>query len=115
MIKRVPKGWVAPEISFILNEEAERQTVTALETYEEQLEVWQRAYDELYDKTETYRADTEARWVRVMKNIKEMETAHAAEVKAAKKKARSPGWGVFAGFGHEGDAVIGVGLVWKVF
>ena len=99
-IERVPAGWVAPEISYVLNEEAERQTIIAIETYEEKLILWQNAYEELYRKAEAYRLDMESRWARVMQEIRDMEVAHKQELKAARSKARSPGFGVFAGFGY---------------
>ena len=117
-IERVPAGWVAPEISYVLNEEAERQTIIALETYEEKLILWQNAYDELYQKAENYRLDMESRWAKVMQEIRDMETAHKKELRAARSKARSPGVGVFAGFGYsdgEFNPTVGVGLVWRWF
>ena len=114
MIERVPAGWVAPEISYVLNEEAERQTIIALETYEEKLILWQNAYDELYQKAESYRLDMESRWIRVMRDIEDMKTMHKKELKAARSRARSPGVGVFAGFGYsdgEFNPTVGVGIV----
>lgn len=118
MIERVPAGWIAPEISYVLNEEAERQTIIAIETYEEKLILWQNAYDELYQKAENYRLDMESRWTRVMRDIEDMKTMHKKELKAAKARARSPGVGVFAGFGYsdgEFNPTVGVGVVWRWF
>ena len=118
-IERVPAGWVAPEISYVLNEEAERQTIIALETYEEKLTLWQNAYEELYRKAETYRLDMESRWARVMQEIRDMEVAHKKELRAARSKARSPGFGPFAGIAYTTDGdfrgVVGIGFVWRWF
>lgn len=118
MIERVPAGWIAPEIVYVLNEEAERQTIIALETYEEKLELWRDAYDTLYGKAEAYRADMEARWARVMRDIGDMRAAHGKALRAAESRARSPGFGVFAGVGYsngEFNPSVGIGVVWRWF
>jgi len=102
-----------------MNEEAARQTVIALETYEEKLALWQGAYDELYAKAEAYRLDSESRRARMASELKALEAAYNAELKAARRKSRSPGLGLFVGGGYGSgerfSAVVGLGVVWKIF
>lgn len=117
VIERVPAGWTAPKTFYVLDEEAERQTIIALETYEERLSIWRSAYEELYQKAETYRLDMESRWARVLREIEDMKTIHRKELSEAKSRTRSPGFGVFTGIGYSSsgnvESVVGVGIVWK--
>ena len=76
-------GWVAPEIVYVVDEEAVRQTVIALETYEARLSLWQNAYDELSASSEEYARDMETRWRKALSDLSALEARHKKELRRA--------------------------------
>lgn len=109
----VPEGWVAPEISYVANEEFAQKNVAAIETYQERLSLWQDAYFELSRESEAYATDMEARWRKALSDLNAMEKRHKQEL----RRARSPGFGPFAGIAYTTDGdfrgVVGIGFVWR--
>jgi hypothetical protein len=97
-----------------LNAEALSSLTAAAKTYRLERDAWEDAYQELSEKSERYAED-------MKKSITDLRRQLDDERKAWKstlRRARSPGFGVFAGAGYAGsgfEAVIGVGLVWRVF
>lgn len=113
-IRRVPPGWTAAKEAYVANEEAMRTVYAAIRTYREERDVWEQAYHELSGESEAFRKDMEARIAGLERTAAEERTAW----KAALRKAKSPGFGVFAGPSWDGDKVelaVGIGVVWKLF
>ena len=112
---RVPPGWTATEEGYFLNAEALASLTAAAKTYRLEREAWETAYYELSDKADEYRRVTEEQTAILKNQIDEERAAWRAET----RKARGPGFGVFAGVGYTGgggvEAVVGVGVVWKIF
>jgi hypothetical protein len=91
-----------------------RTIYSAIRTYREERDVWESAYYELSDKAEAFRSDLESQ-VALLRQ--QLETERSAW-RAAVRKGKSPGIGVFvgAGYTHGGvDAVVGIGVVWRLF
>lgn len=85
-----------------------------VQTYRIQSETWEKAYYEMNDKSQEFAKFQRERLSNLQKEI----DAERVEWKRAVRKAKGPGFGVFAGVGHTGsgvEAVVGVGVVWKLF
>jgi hypothetical protein len=114
VLVHVPPGWIAETEGYFLNTEALSNLTAASKTYRLERDAWEQAYYELFDKAERYRGTVESQLDELRKNLNN----ERASWRSALRKARSPGLGVFAGAGYTGngvEAVIGVGLVWKIF
>lgn len=111
---RVPPGWTAKEEGYFLNAEALSSLTAAAKTYRLERDAWESAYRELSGKSEAYAADMK----RSIAELRGQLDAERAAWKGELRRARSPGFGIFAGAGYTGsgvEAVVGVGVVWKVF
>ena len=86
-----------------------------IRTYREQSEYWEREHGALSDEFKVYIDKTNERLTGIETNIEAERRAWKNEI----RKAKLPGLGVFAGagYGSSGDlqAVIGVGLVWRLW
>jgi hypothetical protein len=91
------------------------QEITAMvQTYREEREIWAESYNDLSDKA-AYHAAEQRENLAALKNQLENERA---EWRKALRGAKKPGFGIFAGAGYTGsgyEAVIGVGVVWRLF
>lgn len=79
-------------------------------------ESYKAALDELYGEWQAFKGDMASQ----IAEVKDFLAAERTANKAALRRARSPGFGVFAGAGYvpvgsEVRFVVGIGLVWKVF
>ena len=107
---RVPPGWTASEEGYFLNVEALTELTAAAKTYRLERDAWERAYYELFERTEGYGRSLESQVVA----LKEEMAAESAAWRRKVSATRGPGLGVFAGYGTSG-ATVGVGLVWRLF
>ncbi len=109
----VPKGWVAPQIAYVASEEFSQETTESIEGYEERLSMWQEAYFELSRESEAYAKTMETRWRKALSDLNSLEKRHKREL----RRARSPGFGPFAGIAYTTDGdfrgVVGIGFVWR--
>lgn len=92
-----------------------RNMLIMVRTYREQAKYWESEHSALTTEFREYVERTNERLLNI-------ETGIAAERDAWKKaiqRAKAPGLGVFAGAGYgssgEMQAVVGVGLVWKIW
>ncbi len=92
-----------------------RNLLHMIRTYREKAEYWERKHGALSDEFKVYVDATNER-------LTGIESSIDAERKALKneiRKARLPGLGVFAGAGYgsagQVQAVVGVGLVWRLW
>jgi hypothetical protein len=114
VLKRVPPGWTAEEEGYYLNTEALSSLTAASKTYRLERDAWMKAYYELSDKSESFRGSVETQIKELRRQLDEERSAW----KSSLRKARSPGFGVFAGAGYAGgevEVVVGMGLVWRLF
>lgn len=79
-------------------------------------ETYKAALDDIQGEWRVFRGSIEEQ----ISAVKESLAAERTANKAALRRARSPGFGVFAGAGYapvgsEVRFVVGVGLVWRVF
>jgi hypothetical protein len=106
---------VTAEEGYLANEEALRTVYSAIRTYREERDAWERAYHELSERSESYASDMKRSLAGLQRALDEERAAWRSSL----RRARSPGFGVFAGVGYsaggEINAVAGVGLVWKIF
>lgn len=113
--KYVPPGWTATEPGYWGTEQDGRDTLQALRTYREERDAWERAFYRQKDENMAFKDTMEARFNDLEKNLSVERAGWKREV----RKARAPGFGIFAGYGFDshgdGNFVIGAGLVWKVF
>jgi hypothetical protein len=111
---RVPPGWTANEEGYYLNAEALASLTAASKTYRLERDAWEKAYYELSSESLQFSESLEAQMRELRRQIDDERSAWKSSI----RRARSPGFGVFAGAGYTGDgieAVVGVGLVWRLF
>ena len=111
----VPQGYSTPVEGYWLDVPTGRNLLHMIRTYREQKEYWEKAHGELTAEFKAYIDKTNER-------LTGIETSIEAERKAWKneiRKAKLPGVGVFAGAGYgsagQVQAVVGVGLVWRLW
>ena len=111
----VPQGYVSPAEGYWLDVPTGRNLLHMIRTYRERAEYWEAAHGALSAEFKAYIDKTNER-------LTTIETSIEAERKAWKneiRKARLPGLGVFAGAGYGSaghvQAVVGVGLVWRLW
>ena len=86
-----------------------------IRTYREQSEYWEREHGAISEEFRAYIDKTDERLTGIESNIEAERKAWKNEI----RKAKLPGLGVFvgAGYGSAGQvqAVVGVGLVWRLW
>jgi hypothetical protein len=112
---RVPPGWTATDEGYFLNAEALSNLTAAVKTYRLERDAWESAYYELSKSSESYAVEMRRSVKDLQRQIDDERTAWRSSL----RRARAPGAGVFAGVGYTSggaaEAVIGVGMVWRVF
>jgi hypothetical protein len=111
---RVPPGWTADTEGYYLNAEALSSLTAASKTYRLERDAWEKAYYELSRESLQFSESLETQ----MKELRRQLDSERGAWKSAIRRARSPGFGVFAGVGYTSsgiEPVIGVGVVWKLF
>jgi hypothetical protein len=86
----------------------------AIKTYRLEREAWEEAYFELQQKSEDFAGEQR----RLLTDLRGQIDEERAAWKTGLRKAKGPGFGLFAGIGYTGsgyEAVIGVGVVWRLF
>jgi hypothetical protein len=109
-----PPGWTTPTEGYFLDVKTMSDMTAAIKTYRLERDAWQDAYQELSEKSEKFGIDMRKSLSDLRGQLEEERAAWKAEL----SRARSPGFGVFAGAGYTGSAVevvVGVGAVWKLF
>jgi hypothetical protein len=117
-LQRVPPGWTAPESGYFFDEAALVEFTTAALTYEAESLAWQEAYWELDGKYKQTLSDFERRLDVIGEEHNKTVAQWERELAKAKRRERLPGFGVFGGIGYTGsgyEAVVGVGIVWRIF
>ena len=112
----VPKDFVTTEHGYWANEYSGKTILQALRTYRLESEHWQESYNTMYSEYQAFAQTVDDKISKVEKDIK----TERAEWKKAIRKARAPGFGVFAGPAYDFHSskvnlVIGAGLVWKLW
>lgn len=115
----VPDGYTVETDGYFMPEAVGREVLEAWKTDKEQKLYYKEQLELVLDK----QAETYALLLDKMDSLESRTQALIAEkdkqIKTEKAKARRPGLGLFAGLGKstggDVDAVIGVGLVWKLF
>jgi hypothetical protein len=88
-----------------------RTVYAAIRTYREERDAWELAYYDLSDKSKTFADDMTVRFDSLKTQLDEERAAWKSEI----RKTRAPGFGLFGGVSHSGEAVLGVGVVWRLF
>ena len=111
----MPQGFSAPATGYWADESTGRNMLYMIQTYRERSEYWEKAHGSISAEFRIYIDQTNERLSNIEAAIEAERTAWKKEI----RKAKAPGFGVFAGaaYGSSGDpqAVIGVGLVWKIW
>lgn len=86
-----------------------------VQTYRIEREIYEKAYNELNNKSKEYTSQQEKR----LKELEEVINLERDDWRKEIRKARAPGIGIFAGpaVSANGDVevVIGAGVVWRIF
>ena len=111
----VPQGYVSLSEGYWLDVPTGRNLLHMIRTYREQSEYWEKAHGELTAEFRAYIDSTNERLTSIEVSIEAERKGWKNEI----RKAKLPGLGVFAGagYGSAGDvqAVVGVGLVWRLW
>ena len=111
----VPKGYSSPAEGYWLDVPTGRNLLHMIRTYREQSEYWETAHGALSEEFRAYIEKTDARLIGIESSIEAERKAWKNEI----RKAKLPGLGVFAGAGYgsagQVQAVVGVGLVWRLW
>ena len=110
----MPPGYTTDEEGYFLNAEALSNLAAASKTYRLERDEWEKAYKELNSKAISDQQKLQLQLNELKTDLENERAKWRAEV----SRARSPGVGVFLGYGYNGHSFepsIGVGLVFKVF
>lgn len=111
----VPQGYVSPSEGYWLDVPTGRNLLHMIRTYREQSEHWEKAHGALSDEFRANIDKTNERLTGIESSIEAERRAWKNEI----RKAKLPGVGVFAGAGYgsagQVQAVVGVGLVWRLW
>lgn len=111
----VPQGYSSPSEGYWLDAPTGRNLLHMIRTYREQSEYWEKAHGALSEEFRAYIGKTDERLTTIETNIEAERRAWKNEI----RKAKLPGVGVFAGAGYgsagQVQAVVGVGLVWRLW
>ncbi len=111
----VPQGYVSPSEGYWLDVPTGRNLLHMIRTYREKAEYWEQEHGALSDEFRAYIDQTNERLTGIDSSIEAERTAWKNEI----RKAKLPGLGVFAGAGYgsagQVQAVVGVGLVWRLW
>lgn len=111
----VPQGYVSPSEGYWLDVPTGRNLLHMIRTYREQSEYWETAHGALSEEFRAYIDKTNERLTGIESNIEAERKAWKNEI----RKAKLPGVGLFAGAGYgssgQVQAVVGVGLVWRLW
>ena len=111
----VPQGYVSPSEGYWLDVPTGRNLLHMVRTYREKSEYWEKAHGALSEEFRAYIDKTNERLTGIDSSIEAERRAWKDEI----RKAKLPGLGVFAGAGYgsagQVQAVIGVGLVWRLW
>jgi hypothetical protein len=111
----VPAGWQSSEPGYWGDEATGRDTLEALRTYREERDAWKQAFESVRDENQIFQEKMEQRFSGLEESLEKERAAWKREI----RKAKGPGFGIFAGYGFDshgdGNFVIGAGIVWKIF
>ena len=111
----MPKGWTTPRPGYWGENEDGRDTLSAIETYRGEAAAWEAAFNKAVSENEAFRAEMVARFEGLEKAIEKERAGWKREI----RRAKGPGFGLFAGYGlndrGDGDFVFGAGVVWKIW
>ena len=111
----VPQGYVSPADGYWLDVPTGRNLLHMVRTYRGQSEYWEAAHGALSDEFRAYIDKTNERLTGIESSIEAERKSWKNEI----RKAKLPGLGVFAGAGYgsagQVQAVVGVGLVWRLW
>ena len=111
----VPQGYSTPVEGYWLDVPTGRNLLHMIRTYREQSEYWEKAHGELTAEFRAYIDSTNERLTSIEVSIEAERKGWKNEI----RKAKLPGLGVFAGAGYgsagQVQAVVGVGLVWRLW
>ena len=111
----VQKGNSSPSTGYWMDEPTGRNMLYMVRTYREQAQHWEDAHKAVTSEFKEYIDRTNERLINIEAGIEAERDAW----KKAIRRAKAPGVGAFAGagYGSAGDlqAVVGIGLVWKIW
>lgn len=112
-IRHIPHGWVSPAAGYYMTEDAGRDILEGWASDRAARDTYKAALDDMSQEWQGFNASLVAQ----VEAVKVSLANERATNKATLRRARAPGFGVFAGCSFNGGAefVVGAGLVWKIF
>jgi len=109
----VPPGYQVEEDGYFMDESTLRLTYQTMRTYREERDAWEEAYYKLQTTSENYASEMRLSISNLQTQLEHERKSWNDEI----NKAKRPGIGIFVGGGYTSDgwdAVIGIGIVYKV-
>lgn len=111
----VPQGYTTPAPGYWLDVPTGRNLLHMVRTYREKAEYWEREHISLSGEFKDFVNNTDERFTNLETLVENERKGWKNEI----RKAKLPGVGVFAGAGYGSagqlQAVVGVGLVWRLW
>lgn len=111
----ISAGWTSTSGGYFMTEDFARDVLAGWQTDKADKETYKRGFEQAQTEAETLRAQLNA----AIATYEEAQALERAAYKQELRRARSIGFGPFAGYGRASngkwEACVGFGLVWKLF
>lgn len=115
----VPTGWITPLDGYFMSVETGRDVLTAWTIAEKKVEYLEQKIEELLENQQAFIISVQQQTENISIAADKALAEKDRQIRAEKARARRPGFGVFAGGAYTGNgdiqAVVGMGIVWKIF
>lgn len=115
-VQYIGQGWSAPRDGYFMPEPTGRAILAEWKADAEKAVYFEAKLNEVLDNQQAFLASMDKRIADLTEATRLALAEKDKQIRAQKIKNRTPGVGLFAGYGINNDEfVYGVGIVWKIF
>lgn len=115
-VQYVGPGWIAPRDGYFMPEPTGREVLAEWKADAEKAVYFEAKLNEVLDSQQAFLSSVDKRIADLTEATRLALAEKDKQIRAQKIKNRTPGVGLFAGYGINNDEFIyGVGIVWKIF